>query len=41
MFLQVLISTTVLAEFNDFFLDKSLRIDYYHAGNHETEDLLS
>jgi hypothetical protein len=38
MILLVLISTTVLAEFNDFFLDKTLRIDYYHAGNHETEN---
>ena len=38
MLLQVLISTTVLAEFNDFFQDKTLRIDYYHAGNHEIDD---
>jgi len=36
--LLALISTTVFAEFDDYFLDKTLRIDYYHAGNHETEN---
>jgi hypothetical protein len=34
----VLISTTVLGKFNDYFLEKTLRIDYYHAGNHEMEE---
>lgn len=34
----LLISTTVSAEFSNFFIEKTLRIDYYHAGNHDTEE---
>jgi hypothetical protein len=34
----VLISSNAIAEFNDFFLEKTLRIDYFHAGNHEFEE---
>jgi hypothetical protein len=36
--LLVLTSTGISAEFSDSFYEKSLRIDYYHAGNHEMEE---
>jgi len=35
--LFVLISLSIKADFNDFFKAKSLRIDYFHSGNSETE----
>jgi hypothetical protein len=36
--LMLLFSTTVSADFSDFFIEKTLRIDYYHAGNHDSEE---
>jgi hypothetical protein len=33
----VVISLTAFAQFDQYFLDKTLRVDYFHAGNHETE----
>ena len=35
---MLLLSTTASADFSDFFIEKTLRIDYYHAGNHDTEE---
>ncbi len=35
--MELLFSVSVFAGFNDLFHEKSLRIDYYHAGNFETE----
>jgi hypothetical protein len=34
---MVIITLTTFAQFDEYFLDKTLRIDYYHAGNFETE----
>jgi hypothetical protein len=36
-FLFVIVAITANAQFDTFFLDKTLRMDYYHSGNHETE----
>lgn len=38
-YLLVLLSNSIVSQINftDYFYDKSLRIDYYHGGNHETE----
>ncbi len=33
----VLSTLAVSAQFDNFFLDKTMRMDYYHSGNHETE----
>ena len=35
LFAMLVIST--YAQFDAYFLDKTLRLDYYHSGNHETE----
>jgi len=36
-FVMILSVLVTQAQFDTFFLDKTLRMDYYHSGNHETE----
>ena len=36
-FLLILTITGANAQFDTYFLDKTMRMDYYHSGNHETE----
>jgi hypothetical protein len=36
--LLIVISASVMADFNDLFINKTLRIDYYHAGNQQSEE---
>ena len=33
----VLVNLNVAAQFDKFFHDKTLRMDYYHSGNNENE----
>jgi hypothetical protein len=37
LFVVLLISTSAFAGFNDWFHNKSLRVDYYHSGDFQTE----
>lgn len=37
VFFLIFAAITVHAQFDAYFLDKTLRMDYYHSGNHETE----
>jgi len=36
-FILILSALAAQAQFDTYFLDKTLRMDYYHSGNHETE----
>jgi hypothetical protein len=36
-FVMIISGLVTQAQFDTFFLDKSLRMDFYHSGNHETE----
>ncbi|MCB2201212.1 IgA Peptidase M64 [bacterium] len=36
-FILILSALAVQAQFDAYFFDKTLRMDYYHSGNHETE----
>ena len=35
--LMVFITVAANAQFDTYFFDKTMRMDYYHSGNHETE----
>ena len=35
--LMVFVAVAANAQFDTYFLDKTMRMDYYHSGNHETE----
>ena len=37
LFVVLLISTSAFASFNNWFHNKSLRVDYYHSGDFQTE----
>ena len=40
LLLFILLDTLLAVQFDDYFIQKSMRIDFYHSGNTNSEELI-